>query len=198
MQNSIKLPLRSLTPVMVKDLQGKYPSAVVSIEVEGKTDAAGMDDEKFWSIIALLDWGRKSSEDIIAPAVDVLSQLPEQDIFRFEHILAEKLHALDGEKFALNLGWGNENGKSFSPDVFLYARCCAVANGKAFYEKVLKEPAAMPKDYTFEPILYLAEKAYQLKSGSNDFDYLPNISYETFSNHAGWPNMPPLSDLLNG
>jgi len=76
-------------------------------------------------------------------------------------------------------------GRPFSSDNFLYARACVVANGKAFYEKVLADPAQMPKDLTFEPLLSLARKAYQKKTGAA-FDYFPTNSYETFSNPEGW------------
>ena len=197
MNTAIKMPLRSLNPLLVRDLQAKYPTATVSIEAEVPAEGAAMDEKQFWSIIALLDWGRKNSADIVAPALEALSQFSEADIFQFDQILAEKLHALDGEVFAESLGWG-KNGQHFSVDGFLYARCCAVANGKVFYEKVLKNPTLMPKEHSFEPLLYLAEKAHRLKTGSNDYDFLPTVSYETFSNHAGWKDMPPLSDLLNG
>lgn len=197
MNTAIKMPLRSLNPLLVKDLQEKYPTATVSIEAEVPAEGTAMNEEQFWSIIALLDWGRKNSADIVAPALEALSHFSEADIFQFDQILAEKLHTLDGEVFAEPLGWGTD-GQYFSVDGFLYARCCAVANGKAFYEKVLEEPSLMPKELTFEPLLYLAEKSHQLKTGSETYDFLPTVSYETFSNHAGWKDMPPLADLLNG
>jgi Protein of unknown function (DUF4240) len=196
MNTAIKLPLRSLTPTVVRDLQDKYPEAVVRIEVEGP--AEGMDEQHFWGLIALLDWGRKRNEDIIAPVVKALSKLPEAGIFRFEDILAQRLFALDGEKYATPLGWNSETTTSFSVDVFLYARCCVVANGRRFYEKVLNNPALMPKDCTFESLLYIARKAHWLKTGGDTYDYLPETSYETFSNHTGWPEMPSLQDLIKG
>jgi uncharacterized protein DUF4240 len=198
MNTAIKIPLQSLNPVLVKDLQEKYPTAMVSIEAETPAEGAVMDEQQFWDIITQLDWGRKRSEDITDPAVEALSQFSEQDIFRFEQILAEKLYAIDGEAYAKPLGWGSSDGQHFSVDVFLYARCCAVANGKAFYEKVLKNPVLMPKELTFEPLLYLAEKAHCLKTGSDHYDFLPTVSYETFSNQAGWKGIPPLSQVIKG
>jgi len=198
MNTAIKMPLRSLDPVLVRDLQEKYPAAVVSIEVGASAESATMDERQFWNMLALLDWGRKRNEDIIAPAVEALSRFSEEDIFCFDQILAEKLHALNGEAFAKPLGWGDAGGQYFSVDVFLHARCCAVANGKAFYEKVLKNPARMPKECSFEPLLYLAEKAHRLKTGGDRYDFLPSVSYETFGNKDGWPGMPSFSDLIKG
>ena len=197
MNTAIKMPLHSLNPLVVKDLQAKYPTATVSIEAEVPVESLAMDEKQFWGIIDLLDWGRKNSADIVAPALEALGRFSEADIFQFDQILAEKLHALDGEAFAEQLGWGTD-GRHFSVDGFLYARCCAVANGKAFYEKVLNKPSLMPKELTFEPLLYLAEKAHQLKTGTDSYDFLPTVSYETFSNHAGWKDMPSLTDLITG
>lgn len=197
MNSAIKMPLRSLNPVMVRDLQEKYPTATVSIEADTPAEGTKMDEKQFWSIIALLDWGRKKSADILAPALEALSHFSETEIFQFDQILAEKLFALDGEAFAEPLGWGME-GKHFSVDGFLYARCCAVANGKDFYDKVLKDPLLMPTEYSFEPLLSLAEKAHRLKTNSDNYDFLPTVSYETFSNHASWKHMPSLSELING
>lgn len=196
MNVAIKMPLRSLNPGVVKGLQEKYPAAVISIEVGEQRESSILDEPKFWDIISLLDWGRKANEDIIAQAVESLSQYSVENIYRFEEILAKKLHALDGEVYARHLGWGKADGKHFSVDGFLYARCCAVANGKAFYEKVLAEPSLMPKEYWFEPILYLGEKAYRLKTGSEDYDYLPTVSYETFSNEQGWPDQLSLGEII--
>ena len=198
MSTAIKLPLKSLDPTTVRDLQEKYPAAMVSIETEIPAEGAAMNEEGFWSIIALLDWGRKGSQDILAPAVEALSLFSEEDIFRFDQILAEKLHALDGEIYAQPLGWGSTGERHFSVDVFLYARCCAVANGRDFYEKLLNKPSMMPKEYTFEPLLYLAENAHCMKTGSDAYDFLPSVSYEMFSNSKGWPKGPYLPEIIKG
>ncbi|MCU0346035.1 MAG: DUF4240 domain-containing protein [Saprospiraceae bacterium] len=198
MHTAIKIPLQSLSPLVVRDLQEKYPSAIVRIESAAAVTFSSMDEAAFWRIISLLDWGRKRSEGIIAPAVEALSLFSETSIAQFDQLLAEKLHALDGEKFALPLGWDNKDGQHFSVDGFLYARCCAIANGKEFYEQVLNNPSKMPKEHSFEALLYIAEKAHRLKTASERYDFLPTVSYETFSNHEGWPRMSPLSDLIKG
>jgi hypothetical protein len=185
MHPAITMPIQSLNPLVVRDLQEKYPSGIIHIEPGVAMPESAMHEAEFWRIISLFDWGRKRSEDIVAPAVEALSRFPEEGIFQFEQLLAEKLFALDGEAFAVPLGWGDEKGH-FSVDGFLYARCCTVANGKAFYEQVLRNPSRMAKELTFEPLLYVAEKAHRLKTGSDRFDFLPTVSYETFSNHDGW------------
>jgi len=197
MTTSIKMPLRTFSPSVVQELQSKYPDAVVHIEVEMQEETE-MDEAAFWGIISLFDWGRKRNEDIIEPAITALSRYSESAIFQFEDILSKKLFALDGEKYALALGW-DQNGKTyFSADTFLYARCCVVANGALFYNKVLADPDMMPSDCTFESLLYLAEKAHRIQTGNDNYDYIPPTSYETFSNAEGWPGMPSLDELLHG
>lgn len=82
-------------------------------------------------------------------------------------------------------------------DGFLYARCAVLANGKDFYDKILNQPDLMPQEISFEPILYLAEHAYRLKTGKDDYDYLPGICYETFGNEKGWPTLTPSPTFQN-
>jgi hypothetical protein len=81
--------------------------------------------------------------------------------------------------------WGEP--ASLSVDGFLYARCVVVANGSAFYEAVLRDPAKMPKDMEFEALVSVAAVAYARRTERED-DELDSgeVSFETFSNHAGW------------
>lgn len=146
-----------------------------------------MTENRFWEIIDLLDWSQGEDNDaILKPAVKALQQCSEADIFRFQDILAQKLFTLDGQAFAEQIGARSFNGPyHFSVDIFLYARAGVVANGENFYHKVLENPSMMPKDLTFEPLLYLVGTAFENKTGK-DWEYLPKISYETFSNPKGW------------
>ena len=43
----------------------------------------------------------------------------------------------------------------------------------------------MPEDTTFEALLTLPDKAYQLKTGKRLL-FIPLKNYETYSNVAGW------------
>jgi len=146
-----------------------------------------LSDSEFWRIIALLDWEKTGDDEaVIAPAVDELSKLPVAFIYQFQDKLAEKLYQLDTQIHAENCGVNRwQSDKYFSADVFLYERCCVVANGKDFYEKVLKDATQMPKDIDFEPLLYLAANAYE-KQTNTSMQYAPAVSYETFSNKSAW------------
>ena len=146
-----------------------------------------MDEKKFWELINQLNW-KKSGDDeaVIRPVVKKLSRVSIEDIFTFEDILSQKLFELDTEAHAREIGesaYGNDG--YFSVDYFLYARCCVVANGREFFEKVRANPSEFPKDMVFEALLSIAQQAFELKTGE-EFNYDAKVSYETFSNKAGW------------
>lgn len=147
-----------------------------------------MSEQAFWAIIGLLDWSRQGNDEaVLEPAVASLATRSKTDIRQFEERLAYLLYQLDTKAHASNMGENSYDPKSsyVSADGFLYARCVVVANGKKFYDAVLKNPRKMPKDLEFESLLSLAREAYQQKTG-DDFDYLTGCSYETFSNPEGW------------
>jgi hypothetical protein len=149
-----------------------------------------MDEATFWSLIDKFDWSKDDDDAIIEPAVLALALLPDSQIAEFQEILARKLYALDGRAWARESGevWFGEPDR-LSVDGFLYARCLVVANGREFYEAVLADPTTMPKeDADFEALLSLAADAYDRKTGLV-WDELDDtaVSYETFSNEAGWP-----------
>jgi len=147
-----------------------------------------MNDEQFWSIIAHLDWGETGDDEaVIEPAITALASTSVDLIEGFDDRLAEKLHALDTEAHAREMGQEAYRGpdEDFAVDWFLHARCCVVANGRTFFERVLADPASMPEDEDFEAILWVAASAYHRMTGQ-EFTHVPPVSYETFSNRAGW------------
>ena len=147
-----------------------------------------MDENVFWGIIDSFDW-KKQGDDaaVLKPAIQKLMSMPLEDIQHFQEILAQKLYALDGPAYAVNVYLDGY----LSPDYFLYVRCCVVANGKDFYNHVLNNPSAMPKDIDFEDLLYLAPDVYNDKLKKDEaYVYLDTkLSYETGSNHELWGDM---------
>jgi uncharacterized protein DUF4240 len=142
----------------------------------------------FWTLIELLDWDHTGDDEaVVAPVVEALAAKSVPDIEAFESVLAQKLFALDTEPHARAIGKHSYQGddQEFSVDLFLYVRCCVVANGLKYYDLVLASPAKMPRDMEFEALLYIAGKAYKRKTGQ-EFSFVPSVSYETFSNKAGW------------
>jgi len=143
----------------------------------------------FWNLIALLDWTKTGDDDaVIKPLVEALAKHPVKDIIGFEERLADLLYALDGEVYAREIGEGAYKGPGsyLSADWFLYVRLCAVAGGEALYREILRDPRAMPKDVEFESLLYVAGKAYELKTGEYWEGHSTFHDYETFSNKEGW------------
>jgi hypothetical protein len=149
-----------------------------------------MDEKTFWEIIALFDWDQSGDDDaVMEPACEALAALDEEAIFRFEDILAEKLHALDTREHCRACYAGEldpDDGDDYiSADDFLYSRCVVVANGREFFETVLADPSEMPQDMEFESLLSLPAAAYEQKTG-DEYDHVTPVSYESFQNTAGW------------
>lgn len=152
-----------------------------------------MDEREFWEVIALLDWSETGDDEaVMDAAVESLSQKNDEDIQQFFQIFARLLHAIDGLAWAEAMGDAPvvDGDPYYSPDAFLYARCCVVANGEEFYYKVKENPERMPKDMEFESLLYLADRAWARKHGDEpDFEEFycdTDYDYESFSNEAQW------------
>ena len=120
----------------------------------------------------------------MASVVAKLVAMPVVNIYLFADKLSEKLYQLDTRLHGAAY-LANEGDDYLSVDDFLYVRCAVVAEGKDYYEQVLANPGEFPDAISFEPLLSLADKAYETKTG-REFDYHPTINYETYSNQEGW------------
>ena len=153
-----------------------------------------MDDGAFWGLIEKLDWHREGDDEaVVEPLIRALALLPDAEIGSFQEILARKLYDLDGRAWAREAGdeiWLGELDQ-LSVDGFLDARCAVVARGRDTYDGVRADPTQMPKNASFETLLYAASTAYERKTGL-EWDDLDDteVSYETFSNEGGWPRTP--------
>ena len=198
MTKKIKIHINDLTEEWVTKLKEEYENATLAIEVYGEKDQKVMNEEAFWTIIDMLDWEKGTDKQaILAPALKELQYYSIKSIYRFQDILANKLFQLDQQEIAENMGENKyRENHHFSVDTFLYARAAVVANGEAFFKKVLREPSNMLKEFTFEALLYLAADVYQQKTGA-PWDYLPSPSYETYSNREGWNGKSWMDSILN-
>jgi predicted DNA-binding WGR domain protein len=150
-----------------------------------------MDEDLFWELIAAFNWKRTGDDDaVMRPAEKRLTAMSVEDIFAFDELLAQKLYLLDGQRYADACYPGPKTyigGQSYiSVDDFLYCRCGIVVNGREFFQRVLENPAEWPVDVEFESVLYLAQRAYERKSKGGDYPYTSSVSFETYSNKAGW------------
>ena len=182
-----RVKLAEITHPILEKWQETYAGQDVDVEItapsESPKPASPMNEDGFWETVAQLDWSKTGNDDaVIEPAVQHLSRQPEPAILTFFDLLSEKLYLLDGRLYA-QFSSGDENG--ISSDLFLYARCCAVANGRERYEAVLKNPASFPKDLFFEAILDIPERAWFRKTGKK-LEHFPKYMYETGFNPNGW------------
>jgi hypothetical protein len=147
-----------------------------------------MDEDLFWQIIESFNWQNVGDDEaVMEPAIKTLSKLSNKDICTFADLLSEKMHRLDTQIFAREIGNACYTGgdEYFSEKWFVSARCCAIVNGREFFTKLLSDPACMPKELEFDAVLELAGKAYERKT-QKKFAYLPRFNYETFANKSGW------------
>ena len=149
-----------------------------------------MSEAVFWQVIDSFNWKRTGDDEaVLRPAVKALAAMTVEDIYAFDDLLAAKLYALDTREVARGVYRGEvdpDDGDAYiSADDFLYSRCVVVANGKAFYDRVLADPLTAPQGLEFEALLYVAADAYAKKTGE-EYDHEPPLSKESFSNKAGW------------
>lgn len=194
MTNIIRYPLRNISPEKISDLQEKYPNASVQIELSDSPVEGGLSEAGFWALIDLLDWQQAGHDDaVIEPVVLALSGVPLRHIYDFKDILSQKLYLLDTAAHAQQIGEGafSVDADNFSADGFLFARCCAVANGRDQFEAIRRNPELMPKNLEFAPLLRIANEAHRRAYGTV-LRYVSAYSVETFSNRKGWEDYPEL------
>jgi hypothetical protein len=171
----------------VENLKRDFAHAAVEMRLQEQPDQSlTFTEADFWQTIAMLDWDKEGDDEkIVEPLITFLSGQPIGHIYRFSDILSEKLWQLDTYAHAKIFLDDPEEEGLLSVDDFLYTRCAVVANGQDYYELVLKCPQVMPLDLTFEPLLYIALKAYKRKTGKK-FTPVYAYNYETYSNKKGW------------
>jgi len=187
MPTIVSVNIDDLDAQFVEELKRDFAHAALEIRVQEQPDmAASFSESNFWDTIMLLDWSNEGEdEQVVEPVVAYLATQPLSHIYRFSDILSEKLWHLDTRTHAQVFLEDPEEEGYLSVDDFLYTRCAVVANGSDYYNKVLADPALMPKDLTFEPLLYIAHTAYYRKTGKK-FIAASAYNYETYSNKKGW------------
>lgn len=187
MQTVLNVNVDEIDAKFIERLKRDFAHADVEIRLHEQPDQCpSFTDTDFWDAIALLDWSKgDDDEQVIEPLVSFLADSPLPFIYRFSDALAEKLWHLDTYAHAKVFLDNPEEEGYLSVDDFLYTRCAVVANGQEYYEKILQNPLLMPPDLTFEPLLYVALKAYKRQTGKN-FAPAYAFNYETYSNKKGW------------
>ena len=183
MTTVLRVNMNDIDEKLLREWKAMYGSSMVELRILDDTnEEESLTETEFWDIIDTFDWVQDDEEDILKPAQDYLASFSVEKIQQFQDILSYKLWQLDGQVYAARLV---NQEDSLSVDDFLYVRCAVVADGKETFEDVLLHPEKMPIEYTFEGLLYLAENAYEQKTGE-EMDYLPKYNYETYQNRLGW------------
>jgi len=187
MTTVLNINMDDIDTKFVESLKRDFAHASVEIRLDEQFEnAASFREADFWKCMEMLDWNHESDDaDVIEPLISFLTDQSIAHIYRFSDVLSEKLWQLDTYEHAKVFLDDPEEEGILSVDDFLYTRCAVVANGQLYYENVLKNPGLMPADLGFEPLLYIAMKAYKRKTGK---DFMPTAAYnyETYSNKKGW------------
>jgi hypothetical protein len=146
-----------------------------------------MPDRSFWKLMALHSWTAKDDDAAIAPVVADLAMGSERRVIQFAETLAHKLYLLDTRAHAEHIGDQafRGDGKPFSPEAFLDARCMVVAKGEANFQRVLQDPSKIQKNAPFDALLSISVLAWELITGDSP-EWGTACNIETFSNAAGW------------
>ncbi len=184
MAKVLNMQLDELNNTLIQALKAEFgEDAAVELRLRNtRPDEALLSESNFWRVIDSIDWSQTSPEGQLRPAIAMLATMPLASIYLFSDMLSEKLFLLDTRVHGDAYLQGEDE---FSVDDFLYARCAVVAEGRDYYEKIVQIPSKMPHELSFEPLLNLADRAYELKTGKK-FEYFPIRSVETYSNTAGW------------
>jgi hypothetical protein len=120
----------------------------------------------------------ESLEEFLSALKERLGELSADELLAFDRILERKLYQIDRAEI--------QEQTDGSDDGFLYARGFIVAAGKDYYEAVDANPAVAMMDMECEEMCYLPWWLHREKFGE-----VPpsDISRESCSNKAGWPNL---------
>ena len=116
--------------------------------------------------------------EMAAALREELLGLKKEDLLQFDRILERKLYDIDRAEV--------QEHTDGSDDGFLYARGFIVAAGKEYYDTVNARPQAAMMDLECEDMCYLPFHVYKERFGETPQS---NISRESCSNKAGWPDL---------
>lgn len=154
-----------------------------------KQETLPFTEQDFWRVMEKLDWQHEGNDEkVLKPLIRYLAGQTDAVLFAFEERMAELLYRIDGEPWGVSMG--NPDSLTFA-DEFLYARCVALVNGQAHYQRVWEEQRLLAPELEFESLLYVAELAWERKHPGLDYPYITQMSYETFSNQAAWTGKNP-------
>jgi hypothetical protein len=138
-------------------------------QVKGK-----MDSQEFWRVIDFVHQQAKGDENLYEVLlIKNLEQYSPEKIIEFECLLEQQL--LNADDFKVMAAQKIIEG-SVTDDSYLYFRCWLISQGKSVFEEALRNPDSLvsvdveESIAEFEPLLYIATKAYKHKTGKQEED----------------------------
>lgn len=185
-----------------------------------------LNEPLFWELIEQANtsdsWQTYDVDEHTDKVTALLSELESGDMISFEAMLRKKLDELDkvdigelgiilGNSFEEKDGIYDFNGY-VSTDGFIYFRCWLILKGKEFFYDILKDiNVFVSGKYCFdigdtwgEGLLYVANQAYDVKTGQEDSYFVTDaveelypeiIDYDSFESE-GWVRPPYIGTEL--
>lgn len=128
-----------------------------------------MDEDEFWKVLNKLFKRRLDIEK----AIKKLSKYKEQEIIEFNNTLAEVL----SKSIEIDAMIDDEIDDNMSSDLFLYARCFVIVQGKNEYYEMIENGLLdmSDEDESYEELLELVDEALLRKGLEVDYDKLREI-----------------------
>ncbi|WP_198033425.1 DUF4240 domain-containing protein [Flavobacterium commune] len=133
--------------------------------------------DKFWTIIGHAVKESKGNDDLKEQIlISELKKLSLVEIKNFEFAFRKCI--IDADEFKIMAAMKIIEGY-VSDDSYLYFRCWLIGQGKTIFQETLKNPDYLTnvvnqdKIHEFEGLMYVATKAYEIKSGKKEDESFP-------------------------
>lgn len=170
-------------------------SMIMDLFRQSRKRSKDFSDSDFWEIIDSIDheYGG-DSEAVLSSLVRHLKTCEDEYIFAFEDKLSELMYSLDGKAWADRLF----KGEPFAEELFLCARCAAIAQGMNHYSQVVGHRAELTADNIYEykgryygiadGLLTAASDAWARKHlmEVDKYPHTPKYPMKSHSNKAMW------------
>lgn len=137
-------------------------------------DDESMSENDFFHIVdQYLDWEKQGDDEkVVKPLVELLAKYGDKLIYAFDRRMTQLLQELDTKEI---IEKGYKAADCFGDDAFLYSRCAALVNGKAYFNAVKKCKRKIDINLEFEALLYVPAEAWAIAHHKQAKEYsLPN------------------------
>jgi hypothetical protein len=139
-----------------------------------------MDEDRFWKLVKDSLHSGEDQDDQEKYLIEQLALLPPADIIGFKLRMEKLLY----DAYTSNMWCAAYiiNG-GCSDDGFEYFRCWLLSRGKEVYYRALNNPDSLVNEidgegeYEFEGFLYMAQSAFENKTGKDLYDFVDNDKF---------------------